>query len=118
MPIYHAALEGFRLSFSYPNIIYPVVGTVIGLIFGILPGVGAITAMALLLPFTFSWGLVPVILMFAAIQGGSSQGGSITAILVNIPGTAPNAATIIDGYPMSQKGEAKKIGRASCRERV
>ncbi len=114
MPIYQAALDGFWLSFSYPNIIYPIAGTVIGLIFGILPGVGAITAMALLLPFTFSWGLVPVILLFAAIQGGSSQGGSITAILVNIPGTAPNAATVLDGYPMSQRGEAKTAIGASA----
>jgi putative tricarboxylic transport membrane protein len=114
MTIAEAAVEGFRLSISYPNIIYAVVGTIIGMFFGILPGVGPITAMALLLSFTFGWKLEPIILLFAAVQGGSSQGGSITAILVNIPGTAPNAATILDGYPMSQNGRAKVAIGASA----
>lgn len=114
MNFYDAALEGFRLTFSFPNILYPIAGTLIGMFFGVLPGVGPITAMALLLSFTFGWDLIPVILIFAAMQGGGSQGGAITSILVNIPGTAPNAATIMDGYPMCQKGEAKRAIGASA----
>jgi TctA family transporter len=114
MNLYDAALAGFQLTFSFPNILYPIAGTLIGMFFGVLPGVGPITAMALLLSFTFGWDLVPVLLLFAAMQGGGSQGGAITSILVNIPGTAPNAATILDGYPMCQKGEAKRaIGASS-----
>lgn len=115
MGLYEAALEGFQVTFSFPYVLYSIAGTLIGMLFGILPGVGQITAMALLLSFTFGWDLIPVILLFAAIQGGGSQGGAITSILVNVPGTAPNAATIIDGYPMSQRGEAKTaIGASAC----
>ena len=114
MTFYSAALEGFLVTFSFPYVLYSIAGTLIGLFFGILPGLGQVTAMALLLSFTFGWDLVPIILLFAAIQGGGSQGGAITSILVNIPGTAPNAATILDGYPMSQRGEAKTAIGASA----
>lgn len=114
MPFFDAALEGLSVTFSYPNIIYAIVGTLIGVFFGVLPGIGSITAMALLLSLTFGWELIPVIVMFAAIQGGGSQGGAITAILVNIPGMAPNAATIIDGHPMAQQGHAKTAIGASA----
>ncbi len=116
-------LEGSRILFlgqssfsffSLPNFIIPVIGTLIGMFFGILPGVSGITAMALLIPFTFSWNLIPVILLFGSIYGGGTYCGSITAILVNIPGTAPNAATCLDGYPMAQKGEAKTALGASA----
>jgi TctA family transporter len=82
--------------------------------FGILPGVSGITGMALLIPFTFSWDLIPTILLFGSIYGGGTYCGSITAILVNIPGTAPNAATCLDGYPMAQRGEAKTALGASA----
>lgn len=114
MTIYDAALEGFLTAFSYPYFLYSVAGTLIGLCFGVLPGIGPITAMALLLSFTFGWDLIPVIMLFAAIQGGGSQGGAITSILVNIPGTAPNAATILDGYAMSRNGQAKTAIGASA----
>lgn len=108
-------LEHSTLGFlSLPNFIIPVLGTVIGMFFGILPGVSGVTGMALLIPFTFSWDLVPIILLFGSIYGGGTYCGSITAILVNIPGTAPNAATCLDGYPMAQSGEAKTALGASA----
>ncbi|MFQ5683023.1 MAG: tripartite tricarboxylate transporter permease [Candidatus Binatia bacterium] len=100
--------------FSLPNFLIPILGTIIGMLFGILPGVSGITGMALLIPFTFSWDLIPTILLFGSIYGGGTYCGSITAILVNIPGTAPNAATCLDGYPMAQKGEAKTALGASA----
>jgi len=94
--------------------VIPVLGTVLGMLFGILPGVSGITGMALLIPFTFAWELVPTILLFGSIYGGGTYCGSITAILVNIPGTAPNAATCLDGYPMARSGEAKTALGASA----
>ena len=100
--------------FSVPNILIPILGTLIGMLFGILPGVSGVTGMALLIPFTFSWDLVPVLLLFGSIYGGGTYCGSITAILINIPGTSPNAATCLDGYPMTQKGEAKTALGASA----
>ena len=84
-------------------------GVIIGLVFGIIPGIGGMLAVALLLPFIFvmtpEQGL-PLLLAISAVQ---FTGGSITAILLNIPGTGPNAATLIDGFPMTQKGQG---GRA------
>ena len=106
-PVLDAALEGFRLVFSWPNIIYPVVGTLFAMVFAVMPGVGAATLMALAIPFTFSWEPVPMMLLFGALLGGATFMGSVTSILFNVPGRNSNAATLFDGYPMSQAGRAK-----------
>lgn len=84
-------------------------GTCIGIIIGFLPAVGGLVAMALLLPTVFGMERVAGISMLLAISAVSSTGGSITAILMNIPGTGPSIATLLDGFPMTKKGEA---GRA------
>ncbi len=84
-------------------------GTVVGLIFGAMPGIGAIQAMVLSLPFTFGMDPARAMFFFTGIMGAVAFGGSISAILFNIPGTAVNAATCFDGHPMARKGEA---GRA------
>jgi putative tricarboxylic transport membrane protein len=90
------------------TITYIVLGNITGLIFGVLPGLGGAAALAILLPLTY--GMDPMVAMFflAAIMGAVPFGGSISAILLNTPGTAVNAATCLDGHPMAQKGEAKK----------
>ena len=90
------------------TISYIVLGNITGLIFGVLPGLGGAAALAILLPLTY--GMDPMIAMFflAAIMGAVPFGGSISAILLNTPGTPVNAATCLDGYPMARKGEAKK----------
>ena len=102
-----AALDGLVTLLSWPNIIYPVVGTLLAMTAAFLPGVSSITLMALAIPLTLSWDLVPVLLLFGAFVGGGTYMGSVTAILFNIPGTAPNAATMIDGHAMARHGEAK-----------
>ena len=61
---------------------------------------------ALAIPFTLHWDPLPVMLLFGALLGGATFMGSVTAILFNIPGTAPNATTMLDGYPMAQQGRA------------
>jgi len=86
-----------------------VLGTCIGIFIGILPAIGGLTAMALLLPLTFGLDKVSGLSLLMAITAISSTGGSITSILMNIPGEATSIATMIDGFPMTQKGEA---GRA------
>ena len=63
--------------------------------------------MALAIPLTLHWELVPVLLLFGALVGGATFMGSATAILLNIPGTAPNAATMFDGHPMARAGRAR-----------
>ncbi len=86
-----------------------VVTTVLGVIIGVLPGLGATTGAALLLPFTLTMSPVHAITVLATIYVSATFAGSITAILINTPGTAAAAATTFDGYPLAQRGEA---GRA------
>ena len=83
--------------------------TVLGVIIGVLPGLGATTGAALLLPFTLTMEPVHAIAVLATIYVSATFAGSITAILINTPGTAAAAATTLDGYPLAQRGEA---GRA------
>lgn len=105
-------IEAFFQAVSYlgnPIVLgYIVLGSLIGLVFGVLPGLGGPAALAILLPLTY--GMDPMIAMFflAAVMGSVPFGGSISAILLNTPGTAVNAATCLDGHPMARKGEAKK----------
>jgi len=102
-----SAWQGLLLVLSWPNILYPVLGTLLAMTFAFLPGITGVTLMALAIPWTFSWGAEPTILFFGALVGGATFMGSVTAILFNIPGTAPNAATMLDGYPMAQQGKAR-----------
>ncbi|MFC1864177.1 tripartite tricarboxylate transporter permease, partial [Thermodesulfobacteriota bacterium] len=105
--ILQSAWDGLIIVFTWPNILYPIIGTLFAMLFSFLPGLSGITLMAIAIPFTFTWGLLPIILTFGAFIGGGTFMGSVTAILFNIPGKAPNAATTFDGYPMAQKGQAK-----------
>jgi len=93
-------------------------GCLLGLFFGLLPGLGGTICLALLLPFTWNLDPIMVMYMFSGVMGSVMVGGSVTSILVNIPGTGGNLATIFDGYPMSRKGEAGRAigiaGVASC----
>jgi putative tricarboxylic transport membrane protein len=83
--------------------------TIGGVIIGALPGLGATTGAALLLPFTLTMDPVHAITVLTTIYVSATFAGSITAILINTPGTAAAAATCLDGYPLAQRGEA---GRA------
>ena len=102
-----AAIEGLAIVFSWPNILYPLGGSLLAMLFAAIPGISGVTLMALAIPLTLSWEPLPVMLLFGALVGSGTFMGSVTAILFNIPGTAPNAATIMDGYPMARQGEAK-----------
>ena len=104
-----AIISGLLSILTWPNLGYMLLAIPIGLVFGMIPGIGGPTSLALLIPFTF--GMSPTA-GFAFLLGMHSvvhTSGSIPAILFNTPGTGPNAATCIDGFPMAQKGEA---GRA------
>ncbi len=83
-----------------------IMGTVLGIILGAMPGIGSTVAVAMVLPFTLTMGQAPAIILLLAVYAGSVYGGSISAILINTPGTPQSAATCLDGYPMAQRGEA------------
>lgn len=80
-------------------------GALFGILCGAMPGLSSIMAMTILMPFTFSLDGLYGILMLLGVFCGSVYGGSITAILINTPGTANAAATCLDGYPMAQRGQ-------------
>ena len=93
-----------------PYLILLIFGTtVLGVIIGVLPGLGATTGAALLLPFTLTMSPVHAITVLSTIYVSATFAGSITAILINTPGTSAAAATTFDGFPLAQRGEA---GRA------
>ncbi|PHR56575.1 MAG: tricarboxylic transporter [Robiginitomaculum sp.] len=88
------------------NVLYLLAGILLGLCFGVIPGLGGTTALALLIPVTFNMEPLAAMYLAGGVMGATSFGGSITAILLNTPGTAPNAATTFDGYPLAQQGKA------------
>ena len=85
-----------------------LVGSIGGVIIGAIPGVGAAVAIAILLPATFSFDPIVGLTMLLGIYGSSMYGGALPAILINTPGTAVNALTTYDGYPMTKRGEAQR----------
>lgn len=104
------ALQAVGSVFLDPYLIFLIfITTIIGVVIGVLPGLGATTGAALLLPFTLTMEPVNAIAVLATIYVSATFAGSITAILINTPGTAAAAATTFDGYPLAKRGEA---GRA------
>jgi len=85
-----------------------VIGSVGGVVIGAIPGVGAPVAIAILLPATFAFDPIVGLTVLLGIYGSSMYGGALPAILINTPGTAVNALTTYDGYPMTRRGEARR----------
>ncbi len=85
-----------------------LVGSVGGVIIGAIPGVGPAVAIAILLPATFSLDPIVGLTVLLGIYGSSMYGGAIPAVLINTPGTAVNALTTYDGYPMTARGESRR----------
>ena len=106
--------NGF-VSALYPvNILAMAAGVTIGIVIGCLPGLSAAMGVALLLPMTFSMDASTGMIMLGAIYCGAIFGGSISAILIHTPGTPASAATAIEGYQMTLKGQAGKALGTAC----
>ncbi len=90
-------------------------GLVIGIIFGIIPGISGMLACALILPFVFTMTAEQALPLMMTIMATQFMGGSISAILINMPGTPQSAATLIEGFPMTQRGEGgRALGAAEA----
>jgi putative tricarboxylic transport membrane protein len=99
-------LSGLHLLASWQSIVYIVAGLVLGFLVGLIPGMGAANACAILLPFTINVPVVNGLLLMVAVYAGTSYSMAIPAILLNIP-TEPGAAvTALDGYQMARQGRA------------
>lgn len=99
-------LHGFSVLLTAQNMMLMVIGILLGIFVGVLPGLGGPNGVAILLPLTFGMDPTSAIVMLSCIYWGALFGGAITAILFNIPGEAWSVATTFDGYPMAQKGQA------------
>jgi putative tricarboxylic transport membrane protein len=96
---------GFGVAFKGDNLLWSFFGVLVGNLIGVLPGMGALSAISILLPLTYAMHPVPAILMLAGIFYGSQYGGAIGAILLNLPSHPPHAVTCLDGYPMTKAGK-------------
>lgn len=98
------------------NILLAVLGVIAGIIFGAIPGMTATMAVAVFLPMTYAYDLVPALYLLLGLYVGGISGGLVPAILINIPGTPSSITTTFDGYPMAKRGEgdrALKVGIVS-----
>ncbi len=93
-------------AFSLTNLMFALLGTVVGITVGALPGFTPTMGIAVLIPLTYTMNPTSALVFLGAIYCGSMFGGSISAILINTPGTSAAAATAMDGYAMTQKGRA------------
>ncbi|WP_049058981.1 tripartite tricarboxylate transporter permease, partial [Achromobacter xylosoxidans] len=96
---------GFGVAFQLHNLMWSFFGVLVGNLIGVLPGMGALSAISILLPLTYVMQPVPAILMLAGIFYGSQYGGAIGAILLNLPSHPPHAVTCLDGYPLTKQGK-------------
>lgn len=101
-----AWVAGFTSLLHVQELAFLVLGMGLGLFFGAIPGLGGTTALALLMPLTYGLQPITALALAGGVMGAVPMGGSISAILLNTPGSAPNAATCIDGYPLAQQGKA------------
>ncbi len=106
--MFEPLIQGAALFFSLEAILMTAIGVFIGLVIGVLPGLGPLMGIILLTPVAFQLSPVAGMGLLIAIFVGGSCGGAISAILLRIPGTPLAAATLLDGYPMTQKGNAKE----------
>ena len=101
-------LSYFIQIFTFENLLWLVIGSVVGLVLGALPGMSADTGIGIFLPLTFALPPTTALICLGAIYVTGSYGGNITAVLVNTPGTADSLFMTLDGYPMTMRGESLK----------
>lgn len=95
---------GFGNALTAENLMYALIGCLVGTMLGLLPGIGATAGIAILIPLTFNMDLASALIMLTAIFYGTAYGGTITSVLLNIPGESESAITCIDGYEMTKQG--------------
>ncbi len=101
-------VDGFVIVFDPLNLFLVVLGVVVGLFIGAMPGLGSVNGVAILLPMTFLVPPTSAVIFLAAIYYGAMYGGAISSIMLGIPGASTAVATTFDGRPMALKGEADK----------
>jgi putative tricarboxylic transport membrane protein len=99
-------INGFGVVLEPTNLLYCLIGVVVGMLIGVLPGLGPAATIAILLPVTFGIEPVTAIIMLAGIFYGAQYGGTITSVLLRLPGEASSVVTVFDGHALAKKGKA------------
>lgn len=107
--MFEALLTGLSLVFEWPSIGFLMLGAFLGIWIGAIPGLGGIIGLVMLLPFTFGMEPVPAMALLLGLWTVTTTSDTIASVMLGIPGTAASQATILDGYPLAQQGQA---GRA------
>ena len=102
----NAFLDGFGLVTEPENLLYCLIGVLIGMLIGVLPGLGPAATIAILLPITYTVDPVSAIIMLAGIYYGAQYGGTITSVLLRLPGEASSVVTVFDGFALAKQGKA------------
>ncbi|MEN3121530.1 tripartite tricarboxylate transporter permease [Janibacter sp. LM] len=106
MDVLNGISQGFAVALDPVNLLYVFLGVLIGTIIGVLPGLGPTATIALLLPLTYTLEPTTAVIMLAGIYYGSMYGGTITSVLLRLPGEAASVVTTFDGYQMARQGRA------------
>ncbi|CCG01406.1 tripartite tricarboxylate transporter permease [Blastococcus saxobsidens] len=106
MGILDGISQGFAVALDPVNLLYVFLGVLIGTVIGVLPGLGPTATIALLLPLTYEVEPVTAVILLAGIYYGSMYGGTITSVLLQLPGEAASVVTTFDGYQMAKQGRA------------
>jgi putative tricarboxylic transport membrane protein len=99
-------IAGFEVVLDPTNLLYCLIGVVIGMLVGVLPGLGPAATIAILLPLTYGIEPVTAIIMLAGIFYGAQYGGTITSVLLRLPGEASSVVTVLDGHALARQGKA------------
>ena len=106
--MFDGIMLGLSTVLDWNNLLYVIIGCFVGTFIGMLPGLGPITAIALMIPITYSIGADSGMILMAGVYYGAIFGGSTSSILINAPGVAGTVASSFDGYPLAKKGHAGK----------
>jgi putative tricarboxylic transport membrane protein len=106
MDLFSLFFNGLMSAMEPANLLFALVGCIIGTLVGVLPGVGPVAGIAILLPLTYGMTPEGALIMLAAIYYGTMYGGTITSVLMNVPGESASVVTAIDGYQMARQGRA------------
>lgn len=101
-------MAGFEAALTLYNLMFIAAGVALGIVIGVIPGLGSVTALAVLVPVTFYMSPLAAIAFLVGVNKGGTSGGAVPAILLDTPGTPEAAATALDGHPMARRGQAGK----------
>ncbi|MEK3936017.1 tripartite tricarboxylate transporter permease [Sporosarcina sp. FSL W7-1349] len=101
-------LYGFQVALTWQNIMFVFIGVLAGTVIGMLPGLGPISAIAVMIPLSYGMPASSALILMAGVYYGAIFGGSTSSVLLNAPGVASTVATSFDGYPLAKQGKAGK----------